>query len=172
MKAVSTFLLTLFLLACSCSTVRVAVNYDDGTDFAQYKTFTFAEPDKGKAGHQHFITESILLEIKPVLEEKGFKKTAPRQADLNVHFYTLVKNQRQFIAPSYRVDRWGRIWRQRPGHVRKYKEGTLVIDIVDRGKKELIWQGVGSGVLDPHNPQVHFIQAVKEILKDFPPGTE
>mgnify|MGYP006308901649 CR=1 FL=1 len=169
MKSVILFLLPL-LCIISCSGVRVAVNYDTEINFSDYETYTFAEPRQNKAGYQHFVTKSILLEIDPLLKEKGLEKTDPHRADLSVHFYTLVKNQRQVISPSYRVDRWGRVWQRRPGHVRKYKEGTLVIDIVDRRKKELVWQGVGSGVLTPHDPQEHFLDAVREILKDFPPA--
>ncbi|MDZ7724375.1 MAG: DUF4136 domain-containing protein [candidate division KSB1 bacterium] len=169
MKSIALFLLPL-LFTISCSGVRVAVNYDQGVDFSEYATYTFAEPRQNKAGTRHFITKSILLEIDPLLKEKGLQKSDPKRADLTVHFYTLVKNQRQFISPSYRVDRWGRVWQRRPGHVRKYKQGTLVIDIVDRRKKELVWQGVGSGILNPNDPQEHFLDAVREILKDFPPA--
>lgn len=170
MKSTALFVLILLLLLSGCSTVRVTVNYDDHVNFSDYKTFAFAEPRQNKkTGYQHFVTKSILLKIEPLLEEKGLKKTTDRNADLMVHFYTLVKNQRQYISPSYRVDRWGRVWHQRPGHVRRYKEGTLVIDMVDRRQKELVWQGVGSGVLNPRNPQEHFLEAVQEILKDFPP---
>ena len=173
MKSTAVLCLTLFLLVSACSTVRVAVSYDEQVNFSEYKTYTFAEPGQSqkKAGYQHFVDKSILMQIEPIMEEKGVQKTGHQQADLTVHFYKLVKNQRQYISPSYRVDRWGRVWKRGPGHVRSYKEGTLVIDIVDRRKKELIWQGVGSGVLDPHNPQEHFLKAVREILKDFPPAS-
>ncbi|HEX9934354.1 MAG TPA: DUF4136 domain-containing protein, partial [bacterium] len=57
----------------------------------------------------------------------------------------------------------------RPGHAVRYKEGTLVIDIVDQTKKDMVWQGIGKDVLDHNDPSAGLVEAVDEILKPFPP---
>ena len=85
MKSVILFLLPL-LCIISCSGVRVAVNYDTEINFSDYETYTFAEPRQNKAGYQHFVTKSILLEIDPLLKEKGLEKTDYHRADLTVHY--------------------------------------------------------------------------------------
>lgn len=50
-------------------------------------------------------------------------------------------------------------------------EGTLYIDFIDATKKELIWQGEGSGVLTKNSPKKE--QRIKEfvttILSQYPP---
>ena len=69
------------------------------------------------------------------------------------------------------MGRWGRVYNVTPGRPVRFKEGTLVIDIVDRKTKELVWQGIGSDVLDPSGPHENLINAVQEILKKFPPDT-
>ena len=108
--------------------------------------------------------------IKPILESKGYAEAASQQdADLLVVFYAAVQNRRDFVPPTYRTGRWGRVWRTSPGHVVHYKEGTLVIDIVDRKKKELVWQGMGKGVLDRAEPARNLVEAVQKILEEFPP---
>jgi len=55
-------------------------------------------------------------------------------------------------------------------------EGTLVIDIVDKAKKELIWRGLGTGVVqnysDHEKLQASIDEYVRKILNNFPPGHE
>ena len=50
-------------------------------------------------------------------------------------------------------------------------EGTLYIDLLDTSKKELVWQGVGTGVLtlDRERKQERINEFVTEIMKQFPP---
>jgi hypothetical protein len=162
-----------FLVLAACSSMRVAVQYDEKTDFRAYHTFFFS-PSKANLpgpGRNPLFTKEILGEVRTVLEQKGFSEASgPGQADLMVHFYAMVQNRRDFAPPVYRVGRYGRVWKARPGHVVNYKEGTLVIDMVDRTKDELVWEGEGQGVLDRRDPSSHLMDAVKEVLAPFPPG--
>ena len=60
-------------------------------------------------------------------------------------------------------------------NVSEYTEGNLFIDFIDKDKKELIWQGVGSGALKLQSVQKkeERIQLfVKEIISKFPPSIE
>jgi len=169
------FLLSLFslLIFFECASVRVTTHFDEATNFSAYQTFHFVRPKRQQGKGQiksPLFTKEVFREIKPILESKGLRETTTKQeADLLVVFYAWIKNQRDFIRPNYRIGRYGRVWRSRPGRVVHYKEGTLVIDIVDRQKQELIWQGIGQGVLERHNPRQNCIEAVDEILKKYPP---
>ena len=60
-------------------------------------------------------------------------------------------------------------------NVNQYTEGTLFIDIIDASKKELIWQGIGSGALAFRNIEKRedrIKEFVKEILEKYPPGSD
>jgi len=48
--------------------------------------------------------------------------------------------------------------------------GTLIIDIFDHDRKELIWQGVGSQTVDdnPNNREYGIKGAVKAIMSKYP----
>lgn len=180
-KKVALFLGSLMcLLLAGCATMRVAVNYDETVDFGSYRSFYFVKPQPrqamgpGRRAVQNpLFTKDVMQEIMPMMESKGFSEAAVRgEADLLVVFYAAVKNRREWAAPTYRVGRWGRVWRTSPGHFVNYKEGTLVIDMVDARRKELVWQGVGTGVLDRANPQANLAESVRDILDDFPPIQE
>ena len=157
-----------------CASVGVTVNYNKDINFSQYKTYRFVQPKFRRQRRAEIknplFTKDVMREIRPIMENKGFVEASSTEgADLLVHFYAMIRERRNFSPPTYRVGRWGRTWVAQPGRVVQYKEGTLGIDIVDRRRKELIWQGVGKGVLDRQNPAKNLVQAVEKVLEPFPP---
>ena len=57
-------------------------------------------------------------------------------------------------------------------NISQYTEGTLFIDFIDKQKKELVWQGVGTGALKIQNlekKEARVKEFVKEIVSKFPP---
>jgi hypothetical protein len=165
----------LVILILSCSSMRVMVNYDETVDFGQYRTFAFERArnqarGQGRTVQNPLFTQDVMRQIRPILENKGYREAGQRQnADLLVVFYAAVQNRRDFVPPTYRVGRWGRVWRTSPGRTVRWKEGTLVIDMVDRDKKALVWQGVGKGMLDRSNPGRNLVESAAKILEKFPP---
>jgi hypothetical protein len=165
----------LSVLIFYCATTRVTVDYDKTADFSSYKTFSLVPPKAASAGQagavrDPFLKKELLNEIRPILEKKGYSEASDRdQADFLVVFYTHVQNEKDFVPAAYRVGRWGRTRMVSPGHVVRYKEGTLAIDIVDRKLNDMVWQGVGRDVLDRNDPSSTLVSAVDEILKTFPP---
>jgi hypothetical protein len=160
------------LLVSACSSMRVAVEYDEKTDFRALKTYVIGRSDEAgsAAGRHPLFTARVLDVIKAELAEKGLTEAPDKSsADLLVHFYAMTGNRRYFVPPAYRVGRFGRVWRVRTGHVVNYKEGTLVIDLVDRAANELVWEGVGKGVLDRENPAGTLMSAVHKVLDPYPP---
>ncbi|MBC8184131.1 DUF4136 domain-containing protein [candidate division KSB1 bacterium] len=176
-KKILTLILLIAFVTMGCSSMKVVVDYDDQINFSKYRTFNFVSPKKvakKKAKNPAVIKDPLLIkkaarEISAVLTEAGFQKSeSPRQADFLIAFYATARNKAQISPPSYHIGRYGRRW-VRPGHVYHYKQGTLIIDIVDRQKKELVWRGVGSGALDRSDPKKNLLEAVEKILKEFPP---
>ena len=55
-------------------------------------------------------------------------------------------------------------------------EGTLFIDLIDANKKELVWQGMGTGVLssskDIDKKEARIKEFVSMIMTAYPPGLE
>lgn len=173
-KKIIPILLLSFILS-NCASVRVMTHYDKAVDFTKYKTYRFVNPKNQQKGlpQNPFFSKEIMSEIRPVLEAKGYTEaTSIEEADMLIHFYSFINNETRFIPPTYHVGRWGRTWVAGPGHAVHVKEGTLAIDIVDREEREVIWQGVGKDVLDRRDPSRNLVEAVSEILKEFPPEPE
>lgn len=164
-------------LTIGCSSVKIFVDYDEAIDFSKYYNFHFlsARPEvKEKSQISAFIIDPFFerrarREITSVLTTKGFQgATHPRHSDFFVAFYATARNKVEMTPPTYRVGRFGRR-RISSGRINQYKQGTLIIDLIDKEKRELIWRGVGTGVLDKNNPTKNLLQTIEKILKDFPP---
>jgi hypothetical protein len=56
-------------------------------------------------------------------------------------------------------------------HVHRYRRGTLVIDIVDPGQRQLVWRGWATGIFHDREEAEELVsEGVKKILRRFPPG--
>lgn len=175
MKKILKFLplLLLFLIA-SCSSVSVNSDYDKKVDFTPYKTYAFHKTGIDKAEISDLDKKRILRSIDEVMASKGFAKA--ENPDLLISFFTKEREQvsvNQFNAGwGYG---WGYGWNPYlwggNSSVSRYTEGTLFIDIIDARKKELIWQGEGSGALtkktDKKDDSIK--EFVVKILEQYPP---
>ena len=173
MKTIKLFLLVFLFALASCSTVKVTTDYDAKTDFTSYKTFAFYKKGIDKAKISDLDKRRILRAIEAEMLAKGFTKS--NNPDLlvsifaksrkNVNVNATVGYPNRFWYPTYYYGRT-RI------RITKHTEGTLFIDLIDAKNKELLWQGIGSGVLRAKTgpKKEEKIQLfVNEILNEFPP---
>lgn len=151
----------------SCSSVRVATDYDEEVDFSQYQTYAFYKPGIDKAEISDLDKRRILKAIDHSLSEKGMTKA--QDAQLLVSIFTDAREEVNVYPSHYG---WYSPWYGYSG-VSSRTEGTLYIDLIDAETKTLVWQGVGVGVIEPEagvtkkNERVQKI--VSEILDRFPP---
>jgi hypothetical protein len=113
--------------------------------------------------------------IDRTLAAKGLTK-ADGKPDLWVVLHTRTRNDTRITtwAPA-----WGWGWGWRRGYwstarVENIPVGTLVVDLVDTGRKELVWRGTASRVVDrdesPQERAGYVQEAVDKLFAGFPPG--
>lgn len=170
-----TSVLVLFVLVlASCSTVKVATDYDKDVNFNQYQSFAFFKPGIDKAEISDLDKKRILRAIESEMLEKGFTKSD--DPDLLVSIFTKTKENINIYNNNYGYGYgWGwHPWYWGAGYntVSSTTEGTLYIDLIDAGKKELVWQGMGTAALakDVNRKQERINEIVEEILEKYPPG--
>ncbi|MES2544846.1 MAG: DUF4136 domain-containing protein [Bacteroidota bacterium] len=165
--------LLLFILA-SCSSVRVNSDYEKNVDFNQFKTYAFHKTGIDKVEISDLDKKRILRAIDAELSKKGMTKSETPDLLINIHTKEREEvNVNQFNAGfGYG---WGYGWSPYFWGGRSYvstsTEGTLYIDLIDAKKKELIWQGEGSGYLTQNREQKdeRINEFVSKILAQFPP---
>jgi hypothetical protein len=169
----------LFLNACS--SVSVSTDYDRTADFSKYKTFTFYEIADKSGALSNLNKNRIINAVKSEMLNKGFKETGTNP-DVMVNVTTVLENKQSVSSNTnvysyggyYRPYRWGSGYMGNTTYdVRNYKEGSLIIDIIDGSSNQLVWQGIGNKEIDkPSNdPDKIITEAVTKIMISFPVGT-
>ena len=172
----SMLLLFSLMLFSSCSSIKVITDYEKGNDFSVYKSYNIVELDGSKSGLSELDLRRIATATNNVLQAKGFKQMN-KNADLEVHLHTIVDELVSATSHEYygmggyrRGIGWGSS--TSTVDVTRYKEGTLFVDLVDRAKGQLVWQGIGTATLkeNPKNREERINEAVAKILAGFPPS--
>ncbi|UZO81145.1 DUF4136 domain-containing protein [Aquimarina sp. ERC-38] len=170
-------LLTIFaaFVLTSCSTVRVASDFDRQVNFQNYRTFAFFKPGIDKADISDLDKKRILRAIEGDLIAKGFVKS--ENPDMLVSIFTKTQKNVNVYNNNFNVG-WGYGWGWSPwfwggnfNNVSQVTEGTLYIDFIDSRKKELIWQGMGTSALTTQidKKQEKMNEIVSAILEKYPP---
>lgn len=100
---------------------------------------------------------------------RGYRLTS-EDPDLILHYHITVDNQSVVTTEPYGY--WyGPYWTHMNTHVYSYGEGTLILDLMERQTKTLIWRGwavIEVGVIDPDNVDGLIKTAVTRIFRKFP----
>lgn len=169
--------------AVSCGpSLKVHSDYDKNTNFGQYKTFSLYKTDSMGSAISTLNQERILNAVVSEMTKKGFQQTSSNP-DLLVNTVAVLKDK---VALSSNTDYYGYGGVYRPYYwggglgasstttynVQNYKDGSLIIDVVDAASKRLVWQGVGNSEIDKplKDPDAAISQAIGKIMTNFPPG--
>ncbi|TPN86718.1 DUF4136 domain-containing protein [Aquimarina algicola] len=173
MKIFSLLSLILIITLSSCSSVRVASDYDKQTNFNGYRSFAFFKPGIDKAEISDLDKKRILRAIEAGMASKGFYKS--ENPDMLVSIFTTTRENVNIQQNNFG---WGWGWGWNPwfwggnqNYVSTNTEGTLYIDLIDASKRELVWQGMGTAVLteDISKKQERVNKIVAAILEEYPP---
>ncbi|MDG5489956.1 DUF4136 domain-containing protein [Psychroserpens sp. SPM9] len=169
----------LTLVIASCSSVRVAADYDKNAEFNNYKTFAFFKTGIDKAEISDLDKRRILRAIESELLAQGFTKS--ENPDLLVSIFTKSEQRVNVYNNAWGYGGWG--WGGfRPGwgwgwntqpSVSTRTEGTLYVDLIDANKKELVWQGMGTGLLTQRSvekKEAKIKEFVTKIMESYPPN--
>lgn len=173
-------LLIFAFLIASCSSIKVAADYDKEADFKSYKTFAFFKTGIDKADISDLDKRRILRAIEAELLAKGFTKS--ENPDLIVSIFTKSQQRVDVYNNAWGWGGFGAGWGgYGPGWgwgfnnqpvVSTQTEGTLFIDLIDMEKKELIWQGMGTGFISQNmeKKEKQIKEFVMKIMEKYPPG--
>ena len=159
---------------------KVSYDYEKSANFSSFKTY--AHKDGTKVG-QPLIDERIIAAIDAQLAEKGLTKSESNP-DVFVVYHTAFEKQKDISTYSsgygggYGAYGWG--WGgggwaggTSTTQVRDILVGTMVIDLADAKKGQLVWRGMGvkevNTQANPEKRDKSINNAVKKIFKNYPP---
>ena len=179
-------LIVFLLFLINCAPLSVNYGFDREVDFASIKTYDWL-PISPKDQKNELTVKHIKLAVNKELQAKGLKMTSEnpdmlialhggKEKKVDVQEWGYAYGNHDYYHEGFHPRRWyiepaGReIYEYRRGiDTYEYEMGTLILDFVDAKKKELIWRGSATGVIDPYKTSEQINEAVTKILENFPP---
>ena len=168
---------SLLLMQCS-PRLSVQTDYDREADFSEYQTFYWSDDFQNQNGgsgnneplfYNTLVKKRLKQAIQRVLEGKGYV-LSPEAPDLLVSSQVVVE-ERSTARNNYPYYPFyfGYFGGFNNVTTSDQKEGDVVINLIDRDQKQLVWQGYASGVLemDTEDRQEEISEAVTIILSEY-----
>ena len=174
-------LVGLGMVMASCATqpqirTQAAVN----ANLASYRTYAFmAKPGTDKDGYRTLTTQALERAVGREMQARGYVPAVPGQEpDLVINFNVKEKDKVQGdVGPGYGW--WGGVgyggygvgWDDYYNGIQTVTEGSLIVDVVDRARNEVVWSGTAVGeltrkVLD--HPDETIDKSVAQIFARYP----
>jgi len=177
MKRTTALVASLVLAPMVLLAQKTSFDYDKTANFSAFKTY--ALKDGTKVGDP-LVDKRITAAIETELAAKGL--TPSDTPDVTVVYHIAFDKKQDITAYSTGGYYGGYGYRYGGGwggmsttdvRVNEITVGTLVIDVADAKKKEMVWRGMGVKEVDvqakAEKREKNINNAVKKILKDFPP---
>lgn len=175
--------LALGLLLTACATFNVRYDYDSRADYSTFRTFDWYASsrmgkDKDRKVDNPIMDRRVAGAVEQELANRGFKRETVADPDFLVTYYPVYREKRYQTAQHLGWGSWG----FRPFGIgistvtsqeRVYREGTIVLEIVDFKTNQLVWKAAAEGALTelrtPEDADEVVNRAVKQMLERFPP---
>src|ERR1700691_6705846 len=145
----------------------VHTDYDHHANFERYHTYSWEKVHTSDPLWESRIKDAVDRD----LQAKGWQKV-DSGSDVALMAVGSSKNQQEYTTFYNGLGgwRWGGFG-ETTTTVENYKVGTLVLDMYDAKRKQLIWRGAASDSLSdkPAKNEKNLEKAVDKMLKDFPP---
>lgn len=172
MRYVAAVALTFLLVPLVAMAQKTSFVFDKTANFAGYKTYALKE---GTKVGDPLIDNRIVTAIDSEFAAKGL--TQSDTPDVAVVYHIAFDTQKNLTAWSTGVGpyswRWGGGFSTTNVRVNEIVVGTLVIDVADVKKNEVVWRGIGVKEIDTNakadKRERNIREAVQKILRNYPP---
>jgi hypothetical protein len=174
-------LIAVTFLAQACASIAVEYDFDPAANFAAYSTYDWMPAESRRVdlrARDPMVEKWIRDAIEVVMRAKGFQKAGPEGPDIRIAYLLVLEDGvdsqtiYQRSDPDWRYRTYGPATTTTRSQL--LTTGTLVIDVFDAGRKELVWRGAAQGEVrelqDPDKREARVSEAVNGILAGFPPG--
>jgi hypothetical protein len=156
-------LVALFPLVLSAQ--KITIEFDESRDFSDFKSFTLLNgriSSKNASLNNDLVQRKVETLIRKHLAERKLSEVAS-QPDLNID-WSLGSGKRTH------VERYGAGWHGAHHVTYHYTEGTLVLNLRDAKKQELVWQATAVADKDaPAKIQEALDSMIRKAFEKFPP---
>lgn len=178
-QAASAIVLLSFFLCFSsplAAAADVKTAWDKNADFSKYRTYAWAPVE---ATSRPLLAMEVRADVDAELAKKGLTINTDHP-DLIVHAYGAVDHESSipvsdptYAASGSRPHDAVTMWTNPSvGAVSSVSKGTLVIDMNDASRQQLVWRAIAKGSLKEKSSELQkqVQKSVTRMFQDFPPS--
>ena len=161
----------------------VRYNYDRTANFSSYKTYLWVDlPGPGGAVPDRLIDADIKRAVDEQLTQKGLTRVE-KGGDLTVGYHAILSEEKGVNVNALGTGNgpwgWSGGWggfssATVTGQTSTITSGTLLIDLYDSSKKQLVWRGDATRTLnlkkDPDKNYKNLQKSMAKLFRNYPPG--
>jgi hypothetical protein len=175
MARVLIFLFIVIGAGCSPQ-IKVYSDMDPDYDLWTYKSFDWGQKVNIEAGnnplrYNELNDKRIKAAVIEQLQSRGFI-LREQDPDLILHYHIIINDKTAVTTEPFGY-RYGSYWMRSGVNMYYYREGTLIIDLMERNTKNLVWRGwavANVDEIDPEEVDEVIKLAVEKIFRKFPSG--
>jgi hypothetical protein len=174
------------LSALSGCATRARSDFDRDVAFSRYNSFDWIAPPiraseeemrsdpNGPFASNSLLDKRMRAAVTSKLRARGYRYEEGGNSDFRLNYHVTFKDKLAGSGSDF-----GYTGRYHRGafssgfnwSVRQYQEGTIIIDVIDRAKDQLVWRGWSvSRNRDGNYDEAEINRAINQILMHFPPG--
>jgi hypothetical protein len=168
-------------LAGCASGPEIRADYDRGADFGKYRSYGFvAQAGTDDGDFKSLSTQMLQNAASRQMEARGY--TRSDNPDLVINFKGQLEEKTDiestpapYYGPGWGYGGWGGAywggWGGTEVTTHRYNVGTLVMDVVDREKRQVVYQGGIEGVVTREmmqNREATITAAVGHLFSKYP----
>ncbi len=161
-------LITLLCIGCSPEG-QVYSDYDRTAMMEAYRTFGWTqdvliEANNNPIYYNQLNDKRIKTAVAEQLEGKGYVYDE-ENPELLIHYHIILEDKTVLRTDPYGI--YGPYWVRSEVSVYKYREGTLIIDLMDAATNNLVWRGWMNSFLKNENPERMDSQIKEAVMMIF-----
>jgi hypothetical protein len=173
----------------ACNPVTVRTTEAPDAHLSKLRTFVIATPGSKRENaisgnndpmlSNSISNQALRQDLRADFAAKGYSadSSSPTFA---VAYYASAREKLDVTDYDYGYQFWGRhrYWGGGPGYVeqdvRQYRQGTVIVDVIDPTTKELLWRGTGTAEVsdDPATYTAELAKTVDAIISQFPAASQ
>jgi len=174
-------LMAMALMAACATGPTIVTNQDPDANFAAFETFDFMQPlSTDQDGVRSIISTHLITATTNEMQARELRRVETNP-DLLVDFYFSTQERTQVrTTPTARTSPHSlRRYSTWPGYsmsmstitVTQTTDGTVSVDVVDRARNQLVWEGAARGrVTDSTRRNMDTVvqEAIADVFAEFP----
>ena len=171
-------------LLAGCTPFTVRYDFDPHSAFKTFKSYDWYAASAKAKGRSDGMENPIMdRRVRRIVERelaaKGYQLKPEGEPDFLLTYYPAYRDR--LVQTYTTLGPWGYGWSMRPWgygaatgfeEVRSFREGSIVLEVVDNKSNQMVWQAVADGALtglqDPQDAEEQVTLAVRKLLEKFP----